>query len=301
MSGFVCLLLTGLFYSVNLFAQSSDLFKLLKKESEGLSSQSQFGIGVSPLIQRPRFHPGALEKFSFNVSNLSENHMKLTPQFFGGIFKANGEVESKSIDKLSEDNLARWIKLDGDEVILPPKSKKKIIFKAKVPNTLKGTNIVYIGINGQNLNKDTDKYKRTGNKKVTDVGMVPSILVAVAADIIGQTDYKIASPKFNLIWKKNSVQGQAEIKNEGNGALFLQLWGTLTKKGESTPIGMFRREPIVLVQPYQKKIVSTEWLNNTLQSNAYDVLLVITEKDKRIEDIQSIFSTGPKQTSQGQK
>ncbi len=264
-------------------AQESDLFKLLKKEQGGGTRGAPTSIGVSPVVRRVKFHQGALEKFDFRVSNQS-THYLLIKVGVGGVVYNQGELKRVETSDLPQNNLARWTKPVNDDVLLPPKSAKQFFFKTHVPKNAKGTNPMFIRFSGSAV-KNPMEAKRDPSKVIAGVGYSAGVSALVYADIVGKTAYKINWLKQNVEVKDNSVKAVVKVKNSGTGNLKLQAWGSILKSTEKKPLALLRRQRPEGLFPGQTKEIESSWSNKPLPNGNYKLMLVISEKDKKFNEI----------------
>ncbi|MFH1874312.1 MAG: hypothetical protein ABH859_03890 [Pseudomonadota bacterium] len=282
---FAILVLIGCLFSINFstLAQESDLFKLLKKEQGAGSEGGATSIGVSPVVRRMNFHPGALEKFDFRVSNQSTKYM-LVKVSIGGALYSDGNIKSAMISDLPQDNLARWTKPLNNDVLLPPKSAKQFYFNTHVPKTAKGTNPMFLMFSGSVV-KNPVEAKRDPSKVIAGVGYSAGVSALLYADIVGKTAYKLDWLKTDVIVKDNSVKAVINVKNVGTGNLKLQAWGTVLKSAEKKPLALLRRNVPQGIFPGQTLDIESDWSSKQLPDGNYKLMLVISEKDRKLDDI----------------
>jgi len=268
-------------------AQSSDLLRLLRKQKT--SSGPGSAIGISPLIVRKAFKPGNSDQFKFTVHNYSTAHMAISAKF-GGVKIIGADVVFIPLAKLTRNHIARWTTMKPNPILLPPRSKKNLIFHVNVPQELEGTNVMQIILNGGVITKPQE-WKRDPRKRMASVGISAGVIATAIIDIAGKTTYSIELKSAEITKKGSSYRAEALVKSTGNGSLLLQLWGSIFKEGVKTPIATFRRISPVPIGPNTELKITSSWLNQDIPKGKYKASIIITDQDEKMPTQTKDFDT----------
>ena len=179
-------------------------------------------FGTYPPVLQIDGEAGQQLTTSIKIDNSSKVSSTFKLSIVGVLVQKDGLI-SKAVSQTPPENLARYIKLESDIVIVPPKSAKSVGITIDVPASAAGTQYATIVVShATDDDLELEKYDRQGEfEKIVMLGMRPALATTIKLNILGKISYSYEIDQLNITAAKaNQPMGAtARVKNTGNGEI----------------------------------------------------------------------------------